>query len=81
MCTLTDIIGEWHPPFFTYIMKVLKLIKLNEEAIRGFQVYGIVGLSVTCIFLETWVWIRFDAWLCLVGDILVETDSYSIFKG
>ena len=32
-------------------------------------------------FSETCMWIIFDAWLCLVGDILTETDSCSIFKG
>ena len=32
-------------------------------------------------FSDMCVWIRFDAWLCLVGDIFMETDSCSIFKG
>ena len=30
---------------------------------------------------ETCVYIWFDAWLCLVRHILMETDSCSIFKG
>ena len=32
-------------------------------------------------FYETCVWIIFDAWFCLVRNILMETDYCSILKG
>ena len=39
-------------PCCVYFQRIIIIIKLNEEEVLGVRAFGIVGFSVTCIFMR-----------------------------